>query len=125
MFTKAKNILKDRQILIVEDEFIIADDVAAGLQAEGAAVLGPVAKLQGALELLSNHEVDGAILDVNLGGEMVFPLADQLMKLAVPFVFVTGYSCGKMAERFATVPCISKPFKMRDLVDLLNRRMAG
>ena len=72
--------LAGRRVLLVEDEYFIADDAARVFKTGGAEVIGPVASVHGALALLADTPgLDGAVLDVNLQGEMAFPLADALV----------------------------------------------
>lgn len=83
--------LRDRRIHVVEDEYIMAQDLRYELEDAGAEVLGPVPSVTGALTLLAREAPpDAAILDVNLGGEMVYPLADILRQRGIPFMFATG-----------------------------------
>ena len=96
-------------ILVVEDEYYLADELALELADNGATVLGPVPNVCDALALIDRHSPDGAILDVNLGGEPAFPLADMLIGRGVPLVFTTGYDREAMPERFAHVPRCEKP----------------
>jgi DNA-binding response OmpR family regulator len=84
--------LRDCRILVVEDEYMLADEIQIELSDAGAIVLGPVAMLEDAMELIDReHDIDAAILDVSLGGEMVYPAADLLARRKVPFIFTTGY----------------------------------
>ena len=81
-----------QRILLVEDEYFIVDDMVRTFKACGAEVVGPVASVDGALDLIAATErLDGAVLDVNLQGEMAYPVADALVARGVPFVFATGY----------------------------------
>lgn len=82
-----------RRVLVVEDEYLVAQDVAQKLGDMGVEVSGPVPRVAEALALLASGSArpDAAILDVNLGGEMVFPVVEILRKRGVPLVFVTGY----------------------------------
>lgn len=83
--------LADKRVLIVEDEFVVALNVATEVAARGGVVIGPVATVEGALEAIKNTDVDGAILNFNLRGRVSFPVADALADRHVPFVFATGY----------------------------------
>lgn len=99
---------EQRSILLVEDEELIALELSAELARLGWAVVGPAATLAEAQALLSRH-VDAAVLDVNLRGRSVFPVAEQLEELHVPFVFCTGYEMADFDGRFRNVPVIRKP----------------
>jgi len=84
--------LRGRRILVVEDEYMMAEDLRHDLEKAGAKVVGPVPSVAGALRLLAEEGViDGAILDVNLRGEKAYPVADVLRERGIPFVLATGY----------------------------------
>ena len=96
--------------MIVEDEFVIADDVAAMLREAGADIIGPAASLPEGMRLATDTEtIDAGVLNVDLGGVEVFPLADELMARGVKIMFLTGYGDENIPERFASVPCCRKP----------------
>lgn len=98
--------LTGRRVLIVEDEYLIADDLQRVLHAQGAAVAGPVAEVAEALALIAGPDrIDGVVLDINLGGEV----ADALVRRGVPFVFATGYDWGTIPPRFAEIVHCEKP----------------
>ena len=79
------------RILVVEDEYYLADEARSILSGMGAEIIGPVPTIQQAnAMLLNNAQIDGALLDVNLRGELVFDLADALQARGVPFAFATG-----------------------------------
>ena len=84
------------RILVVEDEYLIALELDAELRAAGYCVLGPVPDINGALELLKADRPDGAILDVNLAGEWVTPVAEALRAMAVPFILASGYAAADL-----------------------------
>jgi DNA-binding response OmpR family regulator len=108
------------RVLVVEDEYMLADALADGLAALGVQVVGPVGGLEEALALAAANELDGAILDVNLGGEMVFPLADALAAKGVPYVFATGYAQESIPESYRGAPILSKPVDVQALKSLLE-----
>jgi CheY-like chemotaxis protein len=113
--------LKGCRVLVVEDEFFIADDLVQALQDLGAQVLGPVPTREQALEQLSaGGRIDLAVLDVNLQGEMAFPVADALSERGVPFVLATGYAQASLPPRFGHVPHWEKPFDPEALVRALS-----
>lgn len=113
--------LDGRRILVVEDDFVVAEDIQSELEQQGAVVLGPAASVGAALRLL--HEgprPDRAVLDVNLGGEMVFPVAEALRARDVPFLFLTGYDRTSLPEAYAQVRCYEKPMEMAALLAALT-----
>jgi CheY-like chemotaxis protein len=83
--------LKGFKILIVEDMMLVADDLAETLQGWGCEVVGPVSTVRQAVSLVKDQLLDGALLDVNLGQEKVFPVAAELATRKIPFLFLTGY----------------------------------
>lgn len=84
--------LNGRWVLVVEDDYFIANDLLRQFKESGAEVLGPVASVEHALALIAaTPQIDGAVLDVNLRDVMVYPVADALRDRGVPFVFATGY----------------------------------
>jgi CheY-like chemotaxis protein len=104
--------LRGRTILVVEDEYLIADDVCDVLSDFGALVLGPAPNVEAATRLVANEPViDGALLDINLAGTMVFGVADALVARGVPFAFATGYDRFSIPARFADVPRLEKPLR--------------
>ena len=102
--------LKDVRILVVEDEYFLADDMRETLSEAGAEVLGPVPSVAEARALVeADARIDAAVLDINLQGEEVFPVADLLRLRGVPFVFATGYDGWAIPERFADTSRLEKP----------------
>jgi DNA-binding response OmpR family regulator len=112
--------LKDRRILIVEDEYFIAEDIAHALRQGGARVVGPTGDPDEAMRLLSGERIDVAVLDVNLHGEMVYPIAAELRSRGVPFMFATGYDQTHIPADYADVPRAAKPLNWRMLVQSIS-----
>jgi DNA-binding response OmpR family regulator len=109
--------LRNRRILVVEDEFLIAMDLEMALQDADAIVLGPVAAVQAGLDLMAREPtISAAILDVNVGNEMIFPVADALLERSVPFLFATGEHRKTIPRRFAGVGVCQKPVAAADLI---------
>lgn len=99
-----------RRILIVEDEYLIAVELADHFKSVGATTVGPVANLKCALEIVKGDGwLDGAVLDIDLDGDEVYSVAEALRERQVPFVFATGYDRGSISMAFADVPCCEKP----------------
>jgi CheY-like chemotaxis protein len=101
--------ISEKRVLVVEDEYLVAMDMSAYLEAAGAHVVGPASNVRAALEAVEQMELDGAILDVNLRGEMAYPVADALVARGIPFVFTTGYDAHAVPARFAGVKRCEKP----------------
>jgi CheY-like chemotaxis protein len=114
--------LSGRRILVVEDEAMVAMYVEDMLTDMGCAIAGVAGSVEQALQLLTLGEaagIDAAVLDVNLGGEKVFPVADALAAKAIPFVFATGYGAAGLEPRFATARVLAKPFGHEPLEEAL------
>ncbi len=86
------NTLRHARILLVEDDFIVAFDMQTMLEEQGAEVIGPAASVAQARALLNGANPNIAVLDVNLNGELVFPLTEDLQQRGIPFVFATAYA---------------------------------
>jgi DNA-binding response OmpR family regulator len=97
------------RILVVEDEPVVAWDLADTLESHGCEVVGPAYDLKQAQTLSQGVALSGAVLDVNLGGEKVFPLADDLAAGEVPFCFVTGYGPQGLRPDDLGRPILQKP----------------
>lgn len=107
----AEQCLRGCRVLVAEDEYLLADDLSHALAQAGAEVLGPVPSVEEATAFVARDErIDAAVLDVNLRGDMVFPVADALAARGIPFAFATGYDRWALPDRFAAVPRVEKPF---------------
>jgi CheY-like chemotaxis protein len=110
------------RLLVAEDEVLIAlalEDILSGFSCE---VLGPVSTVDEALPLAELEELDGAILDLNLRGTLIYPVADVLLRRNIPMIFCTGYSeSGVIPGQFAHVPHVSKPYDERMLETVMER----
>src|SRR3978361_911278 len=101
--------LRGYKLLIVEDEYFLAQDLADYFQDLGADILGPAGSVADALRLLDGSQVQGAVLDVNLKGERVYPVADVLRQKGVPFVFASSYGGELEPAAYADIPRCLKP----------------
>ena len=113
-----------RRILVVEDDFLVAALLAEILESVGWQVVGPVAHLAAALDAAASEGFDAAVLDVNLGRQTVYPVAEVLDARRVPFVFVTA--CGREAlpPLFCGRPHLGKPFAPGELIGTVARLIA-
>lgn len=115
-------VLEDCTILVVEDDPAIALDLRLALVRAGASVIGPANSVASAFELMSDHAVQGAVLDVRLkNDELVFSLADALDALRIPFVFASGRSTALMPPKHRERPFFDKPFNSTEIVDALGK----
>jgi CheY-like chemotaxis protein len=117
MSSDTADLANGRRILVVEDEYLIAADLAEALEELGAEVVGPVANLKAALvEVERAGDLDGATLDVTLGQEKSFDVAAILRRRGVPFVFLTGYGDHGLPDRYRDVPRCEKPFDVPSIL---------
>lgn len=113
-----------RRILVVEDDYLIAEDLCDWLSSCGAEVIGPAGRLNKGLELAQNAVgLDCAVLDLNLNGESAVEIARLLRSRKVGFVFVSGYDSGELAEEFADTPRLVKPVDNAELRRVLEQEI--
>jgi DNA-binding response OmpR family regulator len=112
---------KSLRVMVVEDEFIIADEIAAILEDSGHEVIGPFGSIEQAAAGLSVVDrPDCAILDANLRGKSSVPLAERLRELDVPFCLCTGYRSDDLRAIFGEVPVLQKPVNARALTAVIE-----
>jgi PAS domain S-box-containing protein len=109
--------LNRNRIMIVEDEMLVGMELADSLAELGFSVLGPYTSLAEARQAAVQGGFDAALLDVNLAGEPVYPIADLLIERKLPFAFITGYGAESIDPRFSAVPVLQKPVEQ----NLLSR----
>lgn len=98
------------RILIVEDDALVALNLQEFVESLGCTVVGPAGRLGEALRTLEREEIDGAMLDINLHGELVYPLAERLAERKIPMLFCSGYAFTSIVpERFAHYRQVAKP----------------
>ena len=112
--------LKGVRVLVVEDEYFVAILIEEILESAGCIVTGPIPRLPEALDAVDHEDYDVAVLDVNLAGERINPVADALSERNVPFLFVTGYGANALPSEYAQRPRVCKPFRMADLLGTLS-----
>jgi CheY-like chemotaxis protein len=107
-----RNAAKSRpRILVSEDEFLVYMVLEDELLREGYDVLGPFSSLQATREALAHEHVDLVLLDINMGGSMAWPIADELISRNIPFIFLSGYSPDTLPERYRQIPRVAKPYE--------------
>jgi DNA-binding response OmpR family regulator len=118
--------LADKRVLVVEDEYIIALNLAGELADRGAVVIGPVGIVESALDAIKNTDLDGTILDINLRGKEAFSVADALADRHVPFVFATGREISDgIPARHVNVRRFEKPTPPGVICDALEAAIAA
>ena len=120
--TRERTSMLGRRILVVEDEYFLADDISRALQSLGADIAGPVGDLEDAIRILEDGGVlDGAVLDVNIRSDMIYPIARALRERQVPFVFTTGYDKATVGPEFQDVALWEKPIDVAAMARGLAR----
>jgi CheY-like chemotaxis protein len=119
------SVLAGRSVLVVEDETIISLEIEQMLLDLDCGPIWHAANVMQALAILAQHRPDVAVLDVNLGREKVFPVADMLIERAIPFIFSTGYGRNGLPREWASRPVIQKPYLTRELAMALTPLIGG
>lgn len=112
--------LQGLRVLVVEDEMMVSmllEDMLADL---GCAVVGPASRLEEAMAMVDAHDIDCALLDVNLAGTQSFPLADRLRERNTPFAYATGYGEAGLRPNDKGAIILMKPFRESDLIRVLG-----
>ena len=103
--------LRDRRILVVEDEYLIAMSLADALENAGSVVVGPAPSVDKAIQTINSEpRIDAAVVDVNLGGVLAYAVADLLIARKIPFVFTSGYEDNVLRDRYSQVKNYPRPF---------------
>ena len=108
-----------KRILIVEDEVLIAISLEAALSDGGLTPVGPFSRVDKAVAAAETEALDAAVLDVNLAGAKVFPVADALAARDIAFLFLTGYVTGQLPREYRGTTILAKPFQGRQIVDCI------
>ncbi len=123
MESSSKHFCKGLRVLLVEDESVIAmltESMLAELGCEEVSIVGSIAQ---ALDAIENNRPDIAVLDVNLRGQMVLPVAERLAAAGIPFTFATGYGATEMLSEWRHYPIIQKPFGIPELERALRQAL--
>jgi CheY-like chemotaxis protein len=122
----AAQTLRDCRILVVEDEYLIAMTLQDALESLGSVVVGPVPSVKKAMETIaSDPDIDAAIVDINLGGAMAYPVADALLARKIPFVFTSGYETDVLRTRYPQIRNCNKPYLFPDMEKALTKAMSA
>ena len=107
--------LKGLRVLVVENEALVALQLEDMLADLGCAIIGPASRVCQALDLLGGQVVDAAVLDLNVAGELVYPVADALARRGLPYIFATGYGASGLIGPYRSRPVLQKPFLQSQL----------
>jgi CheY-like chemotaxis protein len=117
--------LRDRRILVVEDEYLIAMSLADALENAGSVVVGPAPSVDKAIQTIdSEPHIDAAVVDVNLGGVLAYAVADRLIARKIPFVFTSGYEDNVLRSRYSEVKSCPKPYLFQAMEEALVEAMS-
>lgn len=117
---------KGLRVFVVEDEALVAMNLETILEDLGCVVVGPAMRFDRAEEMVDGKvEADIAILDINLGGREVFPLAERLSAQGVPVIFATGYDQSGIAHAWHGAQILQKPYTAEDVARCLTKALAG
>jgi len=111
----------NRRVLLVEDEMLVAWLIEDMLAELGCAVIGPASSVNQAVAMIDAEAVDAAVLDLNLNGQMSYPVADALAAHGVPFIISTGYDKDTLPDDYRACPVLQKPFQRSELSDVLAK----
>ena len=115
--------LSGKRVLVVEDESLVAMLLETILEDVGCTPVGPASTVDAALAAVADETLDAALLDVNVAGRQVFPVAEALKARGVPFVFSTGYGEGGLPDEWRGQPTLQKPFTEAAVRDALIKAM--
>ena len=114
------------RVLVVEDEALVSMLLEAMLEDLGCAVVGPAGRLAEAMSMMDGLDaIDVALLDVNIAGEQVFPVAEALKAAGKPFAFSTGYGEAGTSDAWAGSPTLQKPYTFDDVQKVLEKLAAA
>jgi len=118
------DVLAGRRILVVEDQYAIALDLCESLDRQGASVIGPAPSVEDALNLLeTTSPPDFAVLDIKLRGGPVYPVADKLQELGVPYLFATACEADEIPPRYRLAPRFDKPIRLTSILEAIRQQV--
>ncbi|MEI9405698.1 response regulator [Mesorhizobium argentiipisi] len=111
------------RVLVVEDEWLVAEEHRYVLEEAGFGIVGPVPSVKLAIKLIETEAISAAVLDIGLNGETSAPLVPHLQHRKIPFVFVSGYTPSDVPEMLRAYPFLAKPVVATALVSALNKML--
>ncbi|MEC5292841.1 response regulator [Aurantimonas sp. C2-6-R+9] len=114
-----------KRVLIVEDEVLLAMHLEDMLNELGYEVVGPATRIDMAMELACESDIDFAVLDINVAGKKSFPVADILRQRGIPFAFASGYGAEGLMDGYRGFPALRKPYAQEDLERIIARVLRG
>ena len=114
-----------QSVLVVEDEYLVALVLATDLEEAGYGVVGPYFKVETALEAIESQSFDVALLDINLNGQLVYPVADILSRRKIPFIFLTGYAARDIPEPYRSCRRVAKPINWDVVLGEIKKILAA
>lgn len=108
------------RVLVIEDDYLVAQDLCAALRRRGAEVIGPAPSTSRGRELVREQRPHCALLDINLNGELVFELAEELRAQRIHTIFTTGYDAAFLPPPLRGAPCLQKPIDLNVLLQLIR-----
>jgi CheY-like chemotaxis protein len=108
------------RVLVVEDEFLVGLLIEEVLRELACEIVGPIVDVHDALAVAQRETLDGALLDINLNGRVVYPVAELLQERRIPFAFTTGYAGVDLPPKFRSLPRIQKPVALAQLTDIVS-----
>lgn len=114
--TERRTPLAGLRVLVVEDDYFIADEICTTLRNSGAEVLGPSPDLEHGLHMAKSERIDCAVLDINLHGDLAFSLASELRMRGTPSIFATGYDQSVLPGAFSDSVRLEKPVNLSELL---------
>ena len=112
------------RVLFVEDEAMISMLIEDMLLDLGVEVVGPASEMADALALAREADIEAAILDINLGGQLTYPVAEVLKERGIPVIFATGYQPTALPEQFRGMPTLHKPFEQQRFAEVMQAVLA-
>ena len=117
-------IADEPRVLVVEDNFLLAEAVCDMLSVHGVRPIGPAPTVTAALRLVDANQIDAAVLDVRLHSDTVFPVCNVLQARSIPFIFATGSRKEEIPAAFANVAVVTKPYKATELMKALTAALS-